>query len=347
MSDPVTLLDEMMAEFLKTDHTGIQASSPPPTGYGPDLSKWPTTSQSGSYWRNGEVLRKQAIAEIKGTTPPPTPTPTPPVTPPPIVVVPPTPPPPPPPPTSHVSGIPMPKSPPAGWTNIVAEDFDKDVALGAWPASAGGALTKPPGYTDLGAYPAPWVNSAGGGLYDPSKVLSIHDSCLDTYLHSKYIGTVQPLIGGGHTRLRIQICSLIPVVAGYHVSHLLWPDDNNWPTNGEIDFPEGDMSSGLTCYCFVHLQNAKLPAGSPGWQADWNSGAVMCDGKWHVYTTEWEAGKYVTVQRDDTAPHTFMNSSSLQIPNTPMHYEHQTDHNSNGSLTSAGHIMTDWIYICK
>jgi hypothetical protein len=240
------------------------------------------------------------------------------------------------------SGLAYPTTDPPGWTRIFGEDFQTNVALGAWPASgSGGNLSRPPGYTNLGAYPYPWINSAGGGHYDPSKVLSIHDSFLDTYLHpdsgNGMIGTVQPLIPSGQTRLLIRFASLVQAVPGYHLSHLLWPDSNTWPRDGEIDFPECDMTSSATGYSFVHHQNGT----SGGDQDYWNSGAVICDGRWHTYSIEWQAGNHVTVQRDDTAAHTFSN----RIPSTPMHFEHQTDHNSSGSLSTSGHILTDWIVI--
>jgi hypothetical protein len=242
------------------------------------------------------------------------------------------------------SGFPIPTSAPGGWTLIYAEDFLTNVALGAWPATAGGGQPKPPGYSDIQAYPSPWTDPPGPAHYNPAKVLSIHDSCLDVWLHTDsslgpLAGTVSPVLPGGQNRLRIQICALFPSISGFHVSPLLWPDSNVWPRDGEIDWPEGDLNGSQDATCFVHHQGGT----SGGDQDSWNSGVVLSDGAWHVYTLEWVAGNHVTVQREDAGPHTF----STRIPSTPMHYEFQTGAPSTPPGGSSGHILLDWMVVAN
>lgn len=275
-------------------------------------------------------------------------TPAPPPVPPPV------PPPPTPTPGTGPSGIPVPASDPAGWTRIFTEDFSKaNVALGTWPKGNNNmSATAPPGYPDLLAYPYPWHNNANGGLYDPSRVLSIHNSMLDTFIHSapdgQLIGTVQPVFPHPQKRLRLQWCTMFPIIARCLPAFLLWPDSNTWPRDGEIDFPEGDLSGTGAFSCFVHLQNATDPK-SPGWQVGVSfAPKVLADSLWHVYTLEWVAGQHVTMQRDDGPAHT-VTSAQGQIPNTPMHFEHQTDAAGakNGQIVGSGHILTDWLTICN
>jgi hypothetical protein len=339
MSDPVTLLDEMMAEFLKTDHTGIQASSPPPTGYGQDLSKWPTTSESGSHWRNGEVLRKQAIAEIKGTTPPPTPTP-PPVTPPPTPT-----PAPPTPPTSptNPSGV-APTGDLPGWTKLLTDDFDIDHPLGSITDS---------GLPHWSMYPSSWHGTPTWGHYFPAKTISINKSILDIYMHQESInGVTDHLIAAMVAKINPDGSSnqlygryiarwRADSFAGYHASPLLWPASNTWPRDGEIDFPEGDFNGNIAS--FIHWQGGT----SGGSQSGFSTGVKLGGSGWHTTDLTWLPGR-VTLILDGTKIGELTDKS--KIPNTPMHFVWQMG----GSFGSAypagcgqGHMQMDWFCAYK
>lgn len=252
--------------------------------------------------------------------------------------------PPAPPPTTGPSGIPIPP-PAAGWTRILSEDFSVDVQLGSWPAGDGQHLSQPPGYKTVGAYPAPWPDPPGNAHYDPSRVLSIHGSCLDTFLHVDPVkgplaGTVQPLIPAGQTRLRVTTCQLVVPVAGFHKSDLLWPDANLWPQDGEIDWPECDLSPTAKAAAFVHLQGGT----SGGSQLAWSSLYVLADGAWHTWTTEWVKDDHTGVYRDGVLLHTFTEQQGLE-PDTPMHFELQTGAPTTPPASASGHLLCDWIVV--
>ena len=252
--------------------------------------------------------------------------------------------PPAPPPTTGASGIPIPP-PAAGWTRILSEDFNTDVALGAWPSGDGQHLSIPPGYTTIGAYPAPWTDPPGPAHYDPSRVLSVHGSCLDVYLHTDatkgpLAGTVQPLTPSGQLRLRVTTCQLVVPVAGFHKSDLLWPDDNVWPKDGEMDWPEAHLTSTSAATAFMHEQGGT----SGGSQLVYTSPYVLADGHWHTYTTEWVAGNHESVFRDGVLLHTFQNSQGA-VPNTPQHFELQTGAPSTPPASASGHLLCDWIVV--
>ncbi|MDD7966790.1 glycoside hydrolase family 16 protein [Actinomycetospora lemnae] len=100
---------------------------------------------------------------------------------------------------------------------------------------------------------------------------------------------------------------------GYHPVLLLWPDDNNWPGGGEIDYAEMSADG----------DEAQVNYLSGGETNTWVRSATPLDiTTWHVYAVEWTAsgvrafidGRLVFEDRD-----------ASRSPRKPMHQAIQLD----------------------
>ena len=95
---------------------------------------------------------------------------------------------------------------------------------------------------------------------------------------------------------------------GYKTAWLLWPASDS-TTDGEIDFPEGDLDG--TISAFMHHQGG-------GSQDAYTTTGVYTD--WHVAVIEWGPVNCVFLLDDVEVGH-----STAVIPNTPMHWIIQTE----------------------
>jgi beta-glucanase (GH16 family) len=124
-------------------------------------------------------------------------------------------------------------------------------------------------------------------------------------------------------------------VPGYKTAWLLWPDSDNQPLDGEVDFPEGNLNS--TFCAFLHYTNAT----SNSDQAAFCPGATYTS--WHTAVTEWAPNSmkfYLDGQ--------LIGSSTTRIPNTPMHWVIQTETQLSGGApadSAAGHVLIDWVAV--
>jgi hypothetical protein len=224
------------------------------------------------------------------------------------------------------SGVAAPRGDLPGWNQTYVEDFGTPVALGGFP----------------GVYTNHWYAYADGvkdtsrnGTYMPSKVLSVHDGVLDYWIHSE---NGQHLVSApvlkdtyhqsyGRYSVRFRSDSL----PGYKNAWLLWPDSERWPTDGEIDFPEGNLDG--TIHGFAHYASAA------GGQDAFSTGASFRD--WHTATIEWLPGK-VTFVLDGKV----IGSSTTNVPSTAMHWVLQTETALSGGAPSdsvSGHVLVDWV----
>jgi beta-glucanase (GH16 family) len=124
-------------------------------------------------------------------------------------------------------------------------------------------------------------------------------------------------------------------VPGYKTAWLLWPDSENWPHDGEIDFPEGDLSE--TIGGFVHYQGGA--SGSDQAAFDSNAGYT----RWHTATITWLPGK-VTLRLDNT----IVGTVRTRVPNTPMHWVMQTETSIGGAppaRDATGDVLIDWVAV--
>ena len=145
------------------------------------------------------------------------------------------------------------------WHQIFADDFTTNVPVGSFP----GAVYR----SRWGVYPDGRHDTSGNGTYYPSKVLSVGNSALNMYLHTELINGIPvhlvaapvPHLSNttrfaGQTYGRYSVRYDIDPVPGYKTAWLLWPDSNQWPSGGEIDFPEGNLSG--TISAFMHYASS-------------------------------------------------------------------------------------------
>lgn len=233
-----------------------------------------------------------------------------------------------------------------GWRQVFVEDFTSGaVGLGGFPGpfyNARWSENYVDGTPDTAAQQQPKDARTSG--YYPSKVLSVHDGFLDMYLHSENgvaMGAApSPKFDPASKRPfnslvygRYSVRFKADVLAGFKLAWLLWPDSKQWPEDGEIDFPEGDLSRVI--YAAVH-----------GIEDGQHRNEVfrpnMPYGDWHTATTEWRAD----------GVEFFLDGKSLGIstrftPTKPMHYILQTEACSPTCPLpeTNGHVLVDWVAI--
>ncbi|MHA7264671.1 glycoside hydrolase family 16 protein [Arthrobacter sp. TMN-37] len=230
-----------------------------------------------------------------------------------------------------------------GWKQIFTEDFtDGDVAIGGFPGeiySAKWSENYFDGTPDTGAK----VRQTKSGYY-PSKVLSVHDGLLDWYLHSENgvsMGAApSPKFGpsserpfNSQTYGRYAVRFKTDSLRGFKLAWLLWPDSKRWPQDGEINHPEGDLST--------HIYAAMHGIGETDNKVD-RFPTETSFTSWHTAVTEWSPGR-VEFFLDGQS----IGVSTSNTPNKPMHYILQTESCTRRcpSPEASGHVYLDWVAI--
>ena len=163
-----------------------------------------------------------------------------------------------------------------GWRRVFAEDFRQPVARGAFPGTAYGAKWR--------VYPDGWKDTTKRGAYAPSRVLSVHGGLLDYYVHSSggqhLVAAALPKTeAGAYGRYAVRFRA--DPLRGYKTAWLLWPDSGQWPTDGEINWPEGNLDGRMSAY--MHFARAA------GGQDAFNTQTGYR--RWHTAVTEWRPGR--------------------------------------------------------
>jgi beta-glucanase (GH16 family) len=191
--------------------------------------------------------------------------------------------------------------------------------------------------TQWRTYPSTYTDTYQKRPYRPAEVLSVSNGMMQFDLHNVQGqpagANPSPLLASGSqyqtygrysARMRVDN----PTLSEYHVAWLLWPQSENWPTDGEFDFPEGQLNA--TAEAFHHY------ARSSGGQDTVNTGASFND--WHTYTIEWSPGR-VRFLLDDAV----VLESTKYVPTKPMRWQLQTETNGNG--THRGNVLVDWVSV--
>ena len=223
-----------------------------------------------------------------------------------------------------------------GWRQIFADDFGQAVPLGSFRRGTARRWN---------AYRYPWKDTSKNGTYWPQRGLSAHDGLLDVWLHTETVNGVathivnapQPILPGptrGQLYGRYVIRFRADPVPGYKTAWLLWPD-SGLRTDGEIDFPEGDLTSGI--YAALHHQGATSPAD----QHTYRSRARFTS--WHTAVIEWLPSRCTFILDGKV-----IGNSTSRIPATPMHYVIQTETRLRGGAPAndaSGHVYIDWVTV--
>lgn len=230
------------------------------------------------------------------------------------------------------SGQPMPVGDLNGWRQVFTDDFSTNVPLGSFPSAVS---------STWGAYPAPWKDSSGNGTYSPGSVVSVANGVLTKHIHTEnavaMVAALTPKVPGsakhgqmfGRYAARFKLDPLI----GYKVAWMLWPDSGK-QTDGEIDFPEKNLSS-PTVWGFVHHQGATSGADQTWAKAGYDAAT------WHTAVIEWSPGLVVF-----TFDGVEIRRTTDRIPNTPMHWVLQTETALSSTKPAAsvqGDVQIDWV----
>jgi hypothetical protein len=246
------------------------------------------------------------------------------------------------------SGVSVPRGNLPGWKQVFTDNFKQSVPLGGFSgctdrssimASTCSGLPRSVA-RKLWAYPDGWPDHHTG-TYEPSQVLSIHNGVLDFDLHTSgdtpLVAAVEPKIPGGVASNGLQYGAYAirfksDVLPGYKTAFLLWPDSEKWPTDGEIDFPEGNLNSDIDAA--MHFQGGtSLTSQNTYTTKTTYSG-------WHTAVTEWTPTQVKFILDGKV-----VGDSVAAIPDTPMHWvlQAETVRGPAPQASVGGNIYVAWI----
>jgi hypothetical protein len=227
--------------------------------------------------------------------------------------------------TTSPSGVALPVGDLPGWKQIVAEDFSGSTIPAGWGTYEGTPGGEPNGQ---------WLNShATVG----NNVLTLAGSQVGSKFATGGIMAAGPSVGGltyGKYNVRFRINK------GHGVKYaaLLWPKNENWPVDGEIDFAEdgGGNRDGLTGTVHYGADNSQIQRDLTGDFSTWNTLGVEWTPSKIVYTLNDKPWATVT---GSAVPHTAMNlalqtqagtcgswvGASCPDSTTPTHVDLQVD----------------------
>jgi hypothetical protein len=213
------------------------------------------------------------------------------------------------------------------WSLQYREDFQQDAAVGQFPGEAYGSRWT--------VYPDGWKDTSKKGEYAPSRTLSVADGALTFDLHDEdgtYLGAAAlPKVdaGGVYGKYAVRFRATSRA-HGYGLAFLLWPDSEKWPSDGEIDFPEGELTGSITA--------AAHHADPRGTTDHFDTHARF--GDWHTATIEWTPG-LVRFVLDDIE----VGRSTTGVPSRPMHWVLQAGTNGGDLPPIGAHalIQVDWV----
>ncbi|OAQ74083.1 glycosyl hydrolases family 16 domain-containing protein [Pochonia chlamydosporia 170] len=199
-----------------------------------------------------------------------------------------------------------------GWNTIVRQDnFDGDTVSSSW-----------------GMYDGP--GHAGNGRRSPA-AFSVKDGILTV------TGTPDGTTGGmawkqgslyGRWETRARYTA---GTSAYHPVLLLWPDKEDWPVGGEVDYSEVGDGTRQNLDFFLHY----------GQDNQQEHGSTKVDmTQWHNYAVEWTKD-HVVGYVDGTE--FFRNKNPAAVPPRSMHATIQLDWFPEDGEKGPGKMEVDWI----
>jgi hypothetical protein len=255
---------------------------------------------------------------------------------------------------STPSGKPVPTGNLPGWRFLMAEDFNTDVALGAYPGPYAGKVdvygppTTSGTYYDTSRDPAYGRPPEKWGEYNARKTITVQGGVLRKHLHTEgvrpYVAALLPQIPNvaknGYwtyqTYGRYEVCARVAnPMPGYKFAWLTWPLTGGNTLNGELDHPEQDFNDLSKVSFFVHHAPSTPSPHQHG-------GSVACDlRQWHTFTIEWSPN--LVVYRID-GKEVFRDTD--RIPAQPMRWVLQTETHLSGTAPAvnvADDVEIDWL----
>lgn len=220
------------------------------------------------------------------------------------------------------------------WRQIFAEDFATDVQTGDFPGSAYNSQwdVYEDGWKDTAA-----KNEGTNSRYFPSRVISVSEGILNKRLHTEngttMVAAIMPAVGD-LTYGRFSVRFRADEVAGFKTAWLLWPQ-NEWPRDGEVDFPEAGLNEHINAY--MHRTGAT--SGSD--QDAYTSNARFND--WHTATIEWAPSDLKFILDGQVIGH-----STSRVPDSPMHWVLQTETCMGGCqppASAVANVQIDWVTV--
>ncbi len=218
--------------------------------------------------------------------------------------------------TPAPSGLPAVR---AGWQRVAGSDFSDGTVPATW-----------------GAYPSPWKDSSGHGVYRGKDGCSVTNGILriglDVVGGTPRVTTLEPYATGTLSSALEFRCWTGPTVPGWKFLGIGWPVSNRWPAEGEIDWPEGNI--GTNPGGFMHWASAT------GGQDTCASGVNYTTPT--TYRVELLSGKSVSVYRDGILVRTFTKA----IPNTPFTWRLQAETSLDGVVpTAPAAVFIDYVSV--
>jgi hypothetical protein len=245
------------------------------------------------------------------------------------------------------------------WKQTFTEDFNKPVPLGGFTTDeyylnkfdwyGGGIPDTAQQHEDDNVY---------SGYY-PEEILEVKDGKLIKHLHTDAVkhdfekgnayvskaAAISPMNKPEAERMdwyntlygKYTIRFRSDPLEGFKTAWLLWPQSEEWPEDGEIDFPEGHLNS--TIMAAMHRQNGK----SGGDQDLFYTETRFTE--WNTASIEWMPGRVNFLLNDK-----LIGCSDERIPNTPMRWVVQTesclpdcpDEGTSGTLEIDWMVMYEW-----
>lgn len=239
-----------------------------------------------------------------------------------------------------------------GWRQIYLGQFGVPAALGRFAgcrfrrtmASSRCSELPRSDRSELFGYSDGTPDTFRTGLYEPSRVLSIHGGVLDFWLHTadgiaSGAVVVPKIPSGPHLRVgRLYGAYAVRFrttdVPDYHLVFMLWPDayshGAHWPDDGEIDFPEANLNQPMSG--FFHFES---PHG-PGQYAFPDLGSYH---RWHTAVIEWTPHMVDYMLDGRIVAHI-----TRHIPHVPMHFLIQAETGATTPSPAAqGHVYVAWV----
>ncbi|MGW0041195.1 glycoside hydrolase family 16 protein [Rhodococcus sp. NPDC003348] len=234
----------------------------------------------------------------------------------------------------------------AGWKQIFVDDFTTDAPVGSFANAEcnnpGKIVYTGTENTRWRTYPECYTDTFNGFPYRADQVLSVHDGALDYNLHEvdgKRAGAnLSPVISGDeqgqlYGRYSARIKTSHPYITGYRLAMLLWPTSEVWPSEGELNFPEGELTGPIRGY--HHFAEPDATANSQVIsEYDYSDFS-----QWRTVTTEWtpDTVRFILDGR-------VLLESHRGVPNTPMRWQLQLESSLYPDLGS-GNFYVDWVRV--